>query len=161
MTIVSYDRVQAVAYAKRWAYDRNRRYIDFHSMGGDCTSFASQCLLAGGGVMNFTPVHGWYYRSASDRTPSWSGVRFLHDFLIGNRAIGPFARPVMPGELEVGDLIQLGNSARFYHTLVLVHRAEGRLFIATHSDDAWMRPLDDYSFERARFLHIEGIRKKP
>ena len=55
-----YDRASAVAYANRWAYFRNPEYYDFSSIGGDCTSFASQCILAGGAPMNFTPDFGWY-----------------------------------------------------------------------------------------------------
>ena len=56
-----YDRDAAVAYARRWALSRNPLYYDFEDIGGDCTNFASQCLFAGAGVMNFTPVTGWYY----------------------------------------------------------------------------------------------------
>ena len=49
-----YDRNNAVEYAKRWALSRNPRYYDFHGIGGDCTNFASQCIYAGAGVMNYT-----------------------------------------------------------------------------------------------------------
>jgi hypothetical protein len=60
--IRDYDRRAAVEYAHRWAYGRNPRYYDFEKLGGDCTNFASQCLYAGSGVMNYTPQLGWYYR---------------------------------------------------------------------------------------------------
>ena len=59
--LLRYDRLAAVAYAHRWAYGRNPRYYDYERIGGDCTSFASQCLYAGAGVMDFTPDLGWYY----------------------------------------------------------------------------------------------------
>ncbi len=51
-----YHRNDALLYAKKWALDRNPRYLDFENMGGDCTNFASQCIYAGSGVMNYTPV---------------------------------------------------------------------------------------------------------
>lgn len=66
---IPYNRAAAVEYANRWAYFRNPEFYDFSAIGGDCTSFASQCLLAGGGVMNFTPTFGWYYIGVNDRAP--------------------------------------------------------------------------------------------
>jgi len=37
-----YDRKEALLYAEKWAMDRNPRYYNFDSVGGDCTSFVSQ-----------------------------------------------------------------------------------------------------------------------
>ena len=42
-------------YAMLWWDRRNPEYTDFSEMGGDCTSFVSQILYAGGAVMNHTP----------------------------------------------------------------------------------------------------------
>ena len=81
MREIPYNRIAAVAYARRWALDRNPAFYDFENIGGDCTNFASQCIYAGAGIMNFTPVMGWYYNSPSDRTASWSGVEYLYNFL--------------------------------------------------------------------------------
>ena len=74
MINMQYDRNAAVNYAKNWAYRRNPQYFDFSDIGGDCTNFASQCLYAGAGIMNYTPVFGWFYISTNNRTPSWTGV---------------------------------------------------------------------------------------
>ena len=64
--IIPYDRRAAIRYAHRWAFGRNPRYYDYENIGGDCTNFASQCLYAGTGVMNFTPVEeSW--KSTSSR----------------------------------------------------------------------------------------------
>jgi hypothetical protein len=81
---VSYNRTRAVAYAKTWALKRNPNYLNFDKLGGDCTNFASQCIFAGSGVMNYTPVLGWYYNNSQDRTASWSGVQYLANFLISD-----------------------------------------------------------------------------
>ena len=48
-----YDEAErAVAYARRWALDRNPLFVDFTGQGGNCTNFVSQCVLAGSCVMN-------------------------------------------------------------------------------------------------------------
>ena len=105
--LLPYNREAAVAYAHTWAYRRNPAYFDFSGIGGDCTNFASQCIYAGAGVMNFTPLYGWFYRTANDRTPSWTGVQYLYDFLTRNLGAGPFATEVSLSQLEPGDVVQL------------------------------------------------------
>jgi len=158
MRTLAYDRAAAVAYARRWAVGRNSAYYDFENRGGDCTNFASQCLFAGAGVMNFTPVTGWYYKSANDRTASWTGVEFLYRFLTGSRGPGPYAREAPRAQVQPGDLVQLGGAdGAFYHTPVIT-AVEPELLVAAHSFDALDRPLASYSYARARFLHIVGVR---
>jgi hypothetical protein len=157
MPVQGYDRGAAVAYARRWALGRNPAYFDFQTIGGDCTNFASQCLFAGAGVMNFTPVTGWFYRTASDRTASWTAVRYLYEFLVSNRGPGPFARLAERRELLPGDLIQPGTAeGRFYHSLVVLTPPPD-ILVAAHTDDALDRPLNTYRFARARYLHVEGV----
>lgn len=155
---VSYNRQDALNYAKKWAMGRNPRYLDFEHMGGDCTNFASQCIFAGSKVMNYTPVMGWYYNSAYDRTPSWTGVQYLYNFLTSNKSVGPYAVVTSQEQVQPGDLVQLGNQKGYYHSPVIVSTEGGRIFVAAHSFDAYMRPLDTYSYEKARFLHIQGVR---
>lgn len=158
MRELEYRRADAVAYARRWALGRNPAYYDFEELGGDCTGFISQCVYAGAQVMNFTPVYGWYYVSASDRTASWTGVEYFYEFLTNNASVGPYAREVGQGEVEPGDVIQLGRySGDFYHTLI-VTRTSPQILIAAHSYDALDRPLSSYDYDVARFLHIEGVR---
>ncbi|MBQ3140527.1 MAG: amidase domain-containing protein [Clostridia bacterium] len=158
MTLTVYDRESAVAYAKRWALGRNPQYFDFTEIGGDCINFVSQCIYAGAKVMNFTPIFGWFYRSASDRTASWTGVEFLYDFLMNNQGVGPFARIVGRDELMPGDVIQLGDNNRFYHSL-FVTQTSPAILVAAHTNDALDRPLTSYDYVFSRFLHVEGVRK--
>ena len=84
-----YNRQKAVEYAKKWAYSRNPQFYDFQDLGGDCTNFASQVIYAGCGVMNYTPVYGWYYISLNERAPAWTGVNQLYRFLTTNTGEGP------------------------------------------------------------------------
>ncbi len=157
---MSYNREQAVAYAHEWAYGRNRRYMDFSDMGGDCTNFISQCLLAGGAKMNYKMTFGWYYNSASDRTPSWTGVNFLYDFLLSNKGGGPFAHETDVTQMQVGDVIQLAFVPNhFVHSLLVIDVGDGpsltEILIATHTDDSDYRPLSDYPAVQYRFLKID------
>lgn len=160
MRELTYDRAKAVAYAERWALSRNPRFYDFEDIGGDCTNFASQCIYAGAGVMNWTPVTGWYYINASRRTASWTGVEYLYRFLVTNGGAGPYARLVSAAEVQPGDIIQLGHAdGHFYHSPVVLGIRGGEIYVAAHTYDALWRPLSSYEFDQARYLHIEGVRK--
>ncbi len=159
MADTAYNRAAAVAYARKWALGRNPAYYDFENIGGDCTNFASQCIYAGAGIMNYTPVTGWFYRSASDRTASWTGVEYLYRFLVNNRGAGPYGRVVSRGEVLPGDIVQLGRwDGDFYHCPVII-ATEPQILVAAHSYDSLDRPLSTYSYEVARFIHIEGVRE--
>ena len=159
MFVLDYDRAHAAAYAKRWALGRNPLFYDFEDIGGDCTSFVSQCVLAGSCQMNFTPTYGWYFRGPNDRSASWSGVQYFYDFMTGNQGLGPFAREVGAGDLKLGDVIQLGRSdGSFYHSLVVTGFIPGSYLVSAHTYDHYNRPLYEYYYARARFLHIEGVR---
>ena len=152
-----YDREAAVRYARKWALDRNPAYYNYEDIGGDCTNFASQCIYAGAGVMNYTPTFGWFYRSANDRTPSWTGVEYLYDFLIGNEGVGPYAREVSRSEAQPGDIVQLGRNGDWYHSPVIVATTP-TILVCAHTYDALDRPLYTYNYGALRFLHIEGVR---
>jgi len=159
-TEIPYDRESAVFYAQKWAYRRNPRYYNFDDLGGDCTNFASQCIYAGCGVMNFTPTFGWYYIDINQRAPAWTGVEFLSDFLTTNTGAGPFATEVAQEDIAPGDMIQLSDeSGKLYHTLVVVAIRRGTVYVASHSADSFLRRLDTYNATGFHFFHILGARK--
>ena len=165
MPILPYDRDAAVTYAHTWAYRRNPAFYDFSPIGGDCTNFASQCIYAGAGIMNFTQTYGWYYRSANDRTPSWTGVQYLYDFLTQNLGPGPFATEVSLSGLEPGDVVQLAidQDIRYQHTPVVIRVDSPTLtgiLVAAHSNDVDFRPLSTYQIRKLRCLHIDGVRSQ-
>ena len=164
MRVIEYDRNKAVAYARQWAFRRNPAYYDFENIGGDCTNFASQCLYAGAGVMNYTPDVGWYYQSPTNRAAAWTGVEYFYNFLIGNFAgvgegAGPFAEEVALADVKIGDFIQFGRATGdFYHTPVVVGFSRGVPLLAAHSYDAYNRLLTSYRYEQLRCIHIIGVR---
>ena len=108
--------------------------------------------------MNYTPVTGWYYKNANDRTPSWTGVQYLYNFLVNNKGAGPSAETVGLREAAEGDIIQLGSSGVFYHSLFVIKTGETpyKTIINAHTSDSYMRPLSSYYFEEYRVLHIKN-----
>lgn len=157
-----YNREKAVAYAHEWAYRRNPKYYDFSDIGGDCTNFASQCLFAGSGIMNYTPVFGWFYISANNRTPSWTGVNELYRFLVNNTGAGPQGKVVRLSEIRNGDIIQLrfGSGNRFDHSPVVVDYGNGTpdtILVAAHSYDSDCRKLSTYRYKELRPIHIYNV----
>lgn len=161
--IIPYDRAAAVAYAHKWAYGRNPAFYDYEEIGGDCTNFASQCLYAGTGVMNYTPVYGWYYINANNKAPAWTGVEYFHNFIVRNKINpGPFGEISSLEQVEAGDFVQLRFRGRdiYGHTPIIVAIGEPRtldtVLVAAHTYDADYRPLSSYYVEELRFLHIFG-----
>ncbi|MDE5830854.1 MAG: amidase domain-containing protein [Clostridia bacterium] len=158
MHIKEYNRQKAVEYANKWAYKRNPKYYDFDLIGGDCTNFVSQCIYAGSEVMNYEKTYGWYYNSTNDKSPSWTGVRFLYDFLINNKGVGPIGE--LSDEVQIGDVVQLSFDAiQFTHSLIIVGIEKEKILIASHSFDSYGRDIDSYMYKKIRFIHIKGVRK--
>ena len=165
MKFLPYNRQAAVDYAHKWALSRNPAFYDFSQLGGDCTNFASQCLYAGTGVMNFTPEFGWYYIDANNRTPSWTGVPYFWDFMTRNElSVGPWGAQSGLFFLRPGDFVQIRfreSADEFAHTPVIVSVGYppvlSNILVAAHSNDVDNRPLDTYeNVEEMRFLHILG-----
>ena len=160
--ILPYDREATLRYARYWAYRRNPLYYDYSELGGDCTNFASQCLYAGTGVMNDTPLYGWYYHNPNDKAPAWTGVPYFYDFLTRPEVSpGPFGRDVPLEETVPADFVQLRKGSAVYgHTPIIVAAGTPptleNTLVAAHSYDVDYRPLATYTFDEIRFLHILG-----
>lgn len=162
---MSYSREKAVAYAHQWSHARNPRFSNFDLMGGDCTNFVSQCLYAGSGVMNHTPVMGWYYYSLNQRSPSWTGVPFLYQFLTANKGPGPYGKDADLTLALPGDVMQLSfDGETFAHSMLVVAAgdppAPDNILLNTHTYDAANRPLASYQYAAHRLIHILGARGK-
>lgn len=158
-----YNREKAVEYAHKWAFSRNPKFYNYDSIGGDCTNFASQCIYAGSGVMNYSKVNGWYYISSNNKSPSWTGVEFLYNFLTTNKGIGPFGKEVEVSEVLPGDIVQLSfDGKKFGHSPVIVEASGlddlNTIIIAAHTYDSDYREVTSYNYKKLRFIHIEGVR---
>ena len=161
-----YNRARAVEYARTWALRRNPLFIDFTGIGGNCTNFVSQAVLAGSCTMNYTPEFGWYYISPDERAPAWSSVEAFYSYLTGkpefaeqNGGAGPYAVEVAREAAQVGDAVQYATAdGDWYHTVMITSIEDGEIYVSAQSDDALDRPISSYGFAAARFLHIEGVR---
>jgi hypothetical protein len=160
---LQYDREAALNYALKWALSRNPHFYDYSNIGGDCTNFASQVLLAGGANMNYDSFQGWYYLNPNQKSPSWTGVDFLYNFLISNKTRGPFGINANWDGVAIGDLVQLSYQGRpnFNHTLIITKLDPigiiNGIHVSAHSIDRLnVNLIKTYSWKEIRFIHILG-----
>lgn len=159
-----YDRIKAAEYAHKWALGRNPNYFDFEKYGGDCTNFASQVIYAGSGEMNYTPNQGWYYTDSYNRSPAWTDVDYLFNFLTTNKGRGPVGEQVDIKDLKVGDIVQLSfkGAPDYNHSPVVVWIGNPvspkNILIAAHTYDRDYYPLANYNWVDIRFIHVLGVK---
>jgi hypothetical protein len=167
--LIAFDKAKAVEYAHRWALDRNPNFLDFDELGGDCTNYISQILLAGGCKMDHTPVYGWYYSSGSEKSPSWTGVEQHYTYLMKEKEHGVIAKEINAEEAQAGDIVQLSfNGRNFQHTPFIVEVSQtpdvpfhfDQIKICAHSFDSQNRALDTYQWRKIRFIRILGYLEK-
>lgn len=154
-----YNRIRAVDYAQKWAFERNPLFASYSGMGGDCTNFVSQCVLAGSCVMNYKPTFGWYYINDGNRAPAWTGVEYFYNFIVSNKEEGPYGAEVTEDDITVGDVIQLGDeNGKYYHTLLVSgFTKRSGILVAAHSNDAFNRKLSTYEYASIRYIKIKGV----
>lgn len=77
----AYNREKAREYALKWATTSNKAYYNYINDGGDCTSFVSQVLRAGGlefvgSKENATSIKSWFYYSSNlpNRSSTWTAA---------------------------------------------------------------------------------------
>ena len=153
-----YNRQKAYEYAKKWACGRNPKYYNFDPVGGDCTNFISQCIYEGCGEMNYNGYKGWYYINGNNKSPSWSGVEYLYNFLLSNNGTGPKGEVSNIDHLKVGDVIQLSfNGITFSHSVIVVQNGNNlnNTLIAAHTYDTFGKSVAEYGFERYRCIHVK------
>lgn len=162
--ITDYNRDSAVRYAHQWAHARNPAYYNYERIGGDCTNFVSQCVFAGSRVMNYGGT-GWYYINGNKKSPSWTGVNFFRNFVVGNSGgPGPVAAEAGSGDMMPGDIIQLSFEGKtFQHSVIVVQTgdvpSDSNIFTASHTDDTDYKLLQSYNYARIRYLHILYVRR--
>ena len=147
-----YNPSLAIAYAEKWAYSFNPNYYNFTNIGGDCTNFVSQCLFNGNIPMNYNE-YGWFYLSLYNRAPAWTGVNEFWNFGTKNLGIGLKLTPCSKEALRVGDVIQLFNGERFYHTLLVTSLKDG-IRVSAHDNSAFNVPIFNYYYRELRCAHV-------
>lgn len=164
MREIFYNRAKVVEYAKKWYDKRNPNYYNYDLIGGDCTNFISQCIYEGCKTMNYSKEKGWYYINANNKSPSWTGVQFLYNFLTNNKSVGPYGSDSTQANIEIGDIAQISfDGQKFTHTVVIVRIANkfslDGIFVASHTFDSFDKKISSYNYKKIRFVHINGARK--
>jgi len=157
MTIIPYNRQKAVEYAHMWTYSRNPAFYDFSNLGGNCTNFVSQCLVAGNMPFNYNYL-GWFYKSLKSRSPSFTGAPYLYNFLTQkSKRRGPFSQEIEISQAEIGDIVQLTfDGIKFSHSMIIVQTNGNNPLVAANSYDVYGKPLSEYYYINSRALHILG-----
>lgn len=142
-----YDRAKVQQYAERWWDEPNPAYKYFDV---DCTNFVSQCLYAGGALMNYTGKKdkGWWYRGSGKQAQwsySWSVSHSLLMFLATSTTHLLADLVPTPTQLTIGDVIiyDWDGDSRFQHsTIVTAMDARGQPLVNAHTTNSRQRPWD-------------------
>ncbi len=148
-----FNRQSAVTYAQKYALQANPNYP--RDPENDCTNFVSQAMLAGGWTMIGGTDNGgdrksenvWWYGKRSgislmmggrNWSWTWANAAFFSRFLaISQRGI----RVDGPKILMPGDIIQIADSSRVHHTMIVTGKTSGGLLVSYHSVDRRDLPL--------------------
>lgn len=163
----NYFRKAAVKYAVTYAVNPNPAYRYFASHGdggGDCSSFVSQCLYAGGAPMANTGPKPWWYNTNGSTminrhtwSFSWSVANSLYLCLKGRgntnqKGLKGIEVPSIE-TLELGDVIQYEN-----HTGAIYHSAIITAF--THERGQRIPLISQHSFNALNISYIKPKAKK-
>ncbi|HCJ58387.1 MAG TPA: methylase [Clostridiaceae bacterium] len=165
-----YNRARAVNYAKTFALSPNpgfKYFQIYETLGGDCTNFISQCLLAGGAPMTYTTEYAWWYNKSGtydtndDRwSVPWAVAHSLYWTLkVNNNSNIDAAKGLEVGSaamLELGDLIffEDDNGVIFHSTIVTGYSPIDTL-ISQHTYEALNIPyIRSWEAKRYHYLKI-------
>lgn len=149
-----YNPLTAARYAIQHSAtsNYNKNYPNYHS-GGDCTNFVSQCLVAGGISMSFSPTPHpdlydttdyWYHYYNDDGmyyynyTTSWIRVDDLYVYLVGHRHAVSMTYTLnnVLQQAKVGDIIQISrNGGNSYYHSYIVSSCNNGVRICAHTTD--------------------------
>lgn len=165
-----YIRMNAVRYAKTYALSPNPSFKYFkvyETLGGDCTNFTSQCLLAGGAPMTYNSEYAWWYNKSvtyDTKDDSWSipwaVAHSLYWTLKVNQQYSNFGIKGLEvndvSTLELGDLIFYeGDKGTIYHSAIITSFSNSGPLISQHTFDALNIPyLKTWKARRIHFIKI-------
>lgn len=186
LTNRTYNRQAAQDYINRWAYSRNAAWGNFDNLGGDCTNWISQIIYAGGIPKDTSDTYKWFYNSMNDRAPSWTGVKELWTYVVGNSDGNGYNGPQASfwtnsagrANMYTGDFIQLYRSSNGWFHTYGVNRVEWvkqcpwynplcgnwvfKIYVTSHYSDRRDDDLDRSDvggrYPTKRYAHIIGWR---
>ncbi|BBC36786.1 uncharacterized protein SGFS_080800 [Streptomyces graminofaciens] len=136
---------QAMAtYTEKYWKNYNTAYRKYNSLGGDCTNYLSQGLLAGGWqqISKVTPEEydTWYYAS-NGNADAWTGVNEWSWFTQTAKRTTPLANVY---QLDVGDVMQMdfNRDGEKDHSMMTTYRSSsGVPYLTYHDADTYRRSV--------------------
>lgn len=168
-----YDRKKALKYAKKYVINKNKDWMDYASIGGNCQNFASQVLYAGGIPMDTIGNSSLQWKNygskldetnnKSGRSSSWTTVPHFYDYAKNNTGFGLCSKvDVNPFYAEAGDIAQVGYDEEYRHTVVIIGNIKDNnnkiidLLINSNSVNLVNYPLSGYVYPYKRVIKIFG-----
>lgn len=149
-----YNRQKVIDYAKKYVFNYNPNYYNFSNIGGDCTNFVSQCVLAGDKNMDYSQ-NGWFYNNLNSRSPAWTSVEDFWNYGLKNKNFS--LEEVGIDKLEIGDIVQFYNTRtkRYYHNVIITKiiypiRLD-HILVTSHDNNAYNKSLIEYNNSFYRF----------
>lgn len=165
-----YSGLDAIRYAENYALSPNPsfKYFElYEALGGDCTNFISQCLLAGGAPMVYTTDYAWWYNKSGTYDTKddkwsipWAVAHSLYWTLKVNQQSGksgPKGFEVNSvSMLELGDLIFYENNiSTIYHSAIVTSFSSSGPLISQHTFEALnISYLKTWKAKRMHFMKI-------
>lgn len=131
---ITYNRSAAIRYAERWCREINYGvYKDYRNLGGDCTNFASQCIIAGFGGNPFACVRGAQSIGINENIKGITLARAIGSVLTSNFCF----TTVSLSQAKEGDIVTWQNPSKVtrdnptgtYHAAIL----NSDKYVAAHS----------------------------
>jgi hypothetical protein len=81
-----------------------------------------------------------------------------------NRGVGPFGVEADISVMQPGDIIQISFDGTVWRHSPIIVFVEGEpspdtIYVAAHTIDADFKLLSEYSYQKIRCIHIEGVRR--
>ncbi len=115
-----FNRAAAIKYASQYAITPNNCFPPYPN---DCTSFVSQCMLAGGwpmlggSVFDRTDDTVWWWGKSllTNASYTWGGAHNFSRFV----ALSGRGKICTRAELVSGDVVQISKSQHVFHSMVV------------------------------------------
>ncbi|MFF7265181.1 amidase domain-containing protein [Streptomyces sp. NPDC008159] len=139
-----YNYQAMVAYTEKYWKNYNPAYRKYNSMGGDCTNYLSQGLLAGGWqqISKVTPEEydTWYYAS-NGTADAWIGVNEWSWFTQTAKRTTPLANVY---QMDIGDVLQVDfnrDGDKDHSMMVTFRSSSGVPYLTYHDADTYRRSV--------------------
>lgn len=154
------DREKMKQYIDLYALSRNSEWADITPYGGDCQNFASQTIFNGGAPMAVSGDNLWFFNNMDSRSPAWTGVVFMHRFILANNGQGPQGQEVSTWQkLDYGDMVLIDwTFDGFYDHTTIVSSTGKQARISGHSRDNYQERVSDLTGVKT-FIHLLGYKE--